>query len=242
MIYAPQAISDAAAFVYLVSQDAAKNGWCRAGSGFIPGGTIPLSEIQVGETMYRLRKPVQGLFISNRGRGWEFWVGGFAPSFVGQGSNAEESFDQWRDQVHETFQQLYGKRPFEMNSDEQSQWEILQNMIDVVGYQNETPLLVRQLGHVTQARPEPRQITWTDGRKETVRLDVMPGEFAAYKPGQWFEAIVERDPLTWHLRRVRYVQRTATLRRLSQALLASYWSSLPTTKSLPESKRDWTEE
>jgi hypothetical protein len=49
-------------------------------------------------------------------------------------------------------------RPFEMGPAERQAWAVLEGLIDVIGYQNETPVLVRQLGQVTQARPLPRQI------------------------------------------------------------------------------------
>jgi hypothetical protein len=144
------------------------------------------------------------------------------------------------DQVHEGFQDLYGKRPFEMTREEAQRWDILETMIDVVSYQNETPVVVRQLGQVTQVHRGPRQITWVDGRKEIVGLDVMPPEFARFKPGQPFEAVVERDPVTGQLRRVRYVHRVASLRGLSDSELAKFWNSLPGTSTLPESTMDWS--
>jgi hypothetical protein len=195
----------------------------------------------VGETTYRLRRPVQGVFVPGTKSGWELWVEGFSPLFVGRGDHAERAFHDWRDQVHGAFQSLYGKRPFEMSQDERQAWDVLEGLIDVVGYRNETPVLVRQLGQITQARPWPREITWVDGSKETnIDLALMPGELAGFKPGQWFEAIVERDPLTWRLRRVRHAQRVPSLVPLQGADLERYWSALPTTASLPDSTDDWT--
>jgi hypothetical protein len=241
MLYAPQCVPAPAGYAYAVSQPADLNVGRRTGAGFVPGGTVPLSHLQVGETDYRLRRPVQGTFVLAGGVSWEFWVEGFSPLFIGQGPHAEAAYLDWRDQVHVAFQDLYRKRPFEMTQEEREKWTILEDLIDVVGYRNETPVLVRQLGQVTQGRPWPRQITWVDGAKEhDLDLALMPDEFASYKPGQWFEAIVERDPLTWRMLRVRFVQRTPTINPLSGAELERYWASLPTTASLPKSKRDWT--
>ena len=153
---------------------------------------------------------------------------------------AHESYLDWRDRVHEAFQDLYRKRPFEMTEREQEQWRALQDAIDVVGYRNETPIVVRQIGKVSRARL-PRQITWIDGKTETVALDDLPGEFASYKPGQPFEADVERDPLTWRLRKVRHVQRIHSIPPMAQAELQRFWATMPGTSSLPTSDRDWTE-
>jgi hypothetical protein len=210
-------------------------------SGFFPGGTIPLSDIQIGETCYRLREPVRGQFLSTNDFTCEFWVNGFSPEFIGKGARAHDAYRDWRDQVHEAFQELYGKRPFEMSEEEAARWQIIENVIDVVGYRNETPVVVRQVGHVTKTRPSHRQITWIDDKSESVNLDDWPGEFASYKPGQPFEADVEHDPLTGKMRKVRVVRRIGNIHPLASGELQKFWQSLPTTSSLPVSDRDWTE-
>ena len=211
-----------------------------APSGFFPGGVIPLSEIRIGETCYRLRESLRGEFSSGEDFTCKFWVDGFSPQFIGKGTRAHDAYRDWRDQVHEAFQELYGKRPFEMNEEDQERWEVLENVIDVVGYRNETPVVVRQIGKVTRIR-QPRRVEWIDGRTETVNLDHMPGEFASYKPGQPFEADVERDPLTWKMRKVCFVRRIGEVYPMAEGELKRFWQSLPTTSSLPASDRDWTE-
>ncbi len=241
MLHAPEAVPATATFVCSVSPLAAAAPWSLPGPGFLPGGSVHLSQVQVGETTYPLRRPVRSVSVPNGRGGWEFWVDGFSPRFVGRGACAEAAYRDWRDQVHEAFQALYRMRPFEMGPDERQAWDVLEGLIDVIGYQNDMPVLVRQLGQITQARPLPRQITWVDGTKETdIDLGRMPDEFAGYKPGQWFEAIVERDPRTWRLRRVRFVQRTPSIPSLSGTALEPYWTALPSADSLPGSKRDWT--
>jgi hypothetical protein len=212
-----------------------------APSGFIPGGIIYLSDIRIGETCYRLRQTLLGEFLPVDKGLCEFWVGGFSPTFIGNGVQALEAYHDWRDRVHEAFQSLYGKAAFELSEEEQQQWRVLENIIDVVGYRNETPVVVRQLGKVVQSRPLPRKIEWIDGKSEIVRLENMPGEFAGYKPGQPFEADVERDPLTWRLLRVRSIRRISTITPMTPAKLQEFWQSLPATNSLPISDRKWTE-
>jgi len=215
--------------------------WDRFSAGLQPGGTIPVSEIHVGEAAYRLRRPVRGYFLRKGDGTCEFWADGFSPTFVGSGQRADDAYRDWRDRVHETFQDLYGKRPFEMSEDDGRRWSVLDEMIDVVGYRNETPVVVRQIGRVTQARPLPRQVTWVDGSKDSVNFNVMPAEFAGYKAGQYFEADVERDPLNWRLRRVRHVQRIKSVPPMTTAAADGFWESLAGTASLPETSRDWTE-
>jgi len=106
---------------------------------------------------------------------------------------------------------------------------------------NET-IVLRQIGRITQDRsPQIRQITWVDGEKEQVSLDLMPPEIAKYKVGQYFEANVERDQCSGKLLRVQHVQRIRSLRPLTKKTLEKFWNSLPTTSSLPRSNRDWTQ-
>ena len=212
-----------------------------APSGFFPGGVIPLSDIQIGETCYRLRELLNGEFLSAEDFTCEFWVDGFSPQFVGKGTRAHDAYRDWRDQVHEAFQDLYRKRPFEMSEEDTERWQVLENSIDVVGYRNETPVVIRQVGQVTRTRPKHRQITWIDGKTEPFNLDNWPGEFAGYKPGQPLEADVERDPLTWKMLSVRFVRRIGTIHPMTNDELKKFWQSLPTTSSLPASDRDWTE-
>jgi hypothetical protein len=210
-------------------------------SGFFPGGTIPLSEIRIGETCYRLREPLRGEFLTADDFSCEFWVDEFSPSFIGKGLRARDAYRDWQDKVHEVFQDLYGKRPFEMDTKDLENWQILENTIDIVGYRNEAPILIRQIGKVYSARPSPRRIMWIDGNSEGVNLADWPSEFASYKPGQPFEADVEHDPLTWKMRKVRFVRRIGPVQSMSPGELQKFWQSLRSTNSLTVSTRNWTE-
>jgi hypothetical protein len=208
-------------------------------SGVVRGGTIPLSEISIGETRYRLREPLCGKFLPGESVPCEFWVDRFSPTFVGKGIHAQDAYRDWRDQVHEAFQDLYRRRPFELTSEDRARWNVLESLIDVVSYRNETPMVVRQIGKVSQARPLPRKVTWIDGRSDYVSLELMPPEFASYRPGQPFEADVERDPRTGRLLRVRYVRRIKAIPPMSDSELQTFWDSLPGTTGLRVSERNW---
>jgi hypothetical protein len=216
--------------------------WQEFASGVLPGATIPVNGFSVGDATYRLRRPVQGYFMRQADGSCLFLVDGFNPTFVGKGERARDAYDNWRDLLHEVFQTLYGKRQFEMTDEERDQWSVLDGMIDVVSYRNETPLVVRQVGCVSGHRTgQPMEITWVDGRKERVCFSQMPPEFAGYQVGQYFEADVEREPLSGRLNRVRHVQRIHSLRPLTGSQLEEFWDSLPGTDSLPRSNRDWTQ-
>ncbi len=201
--------------------------------------TIP-SPLEVGDTAYPLRSSLNGAFYPGSGHGvGEFIVQELFPEFVGQGRNLNDAFLDWRNKVHCQFQDLYAKRPFEMTQQEKTVWQILGSQIDVTAYRAGTPISIRQIGRVgTHARPHPDTLEWENGRKERVRLDQMPGEFAAYKPGQPFEAIVARDPVDFRLLKVTHIHRIRSLPRMSAEEFSDLLQSIPTTSALPEASWD----
>ncbi len=168
------------------------------------------------------------------GKQGEFTVPQFSPYFTGRGRNFDEAFLNWRDQVHGQFQELYSKRPFEMTNQEAELWQTLESLIDVPTYKNTTPLTIRQIGKVTRCRPLPEQIQWEDGHKEAVRLDQMPGEFATYKSGQPFDAIVVRDPVNLTLIKVTHIRRTGSLPMVTPTEQEALLREIQTMSSLPE--------
>ena len=182
-----------------------------------------------------------GEFLPGDDVACEFWADRFSPRFIGRGNHANEAYRDWRDQVHEVFQDLYGKRPFEMTEEESRDWCLLEDLIDVVDYRNETPIVIHQIGLVSQARPLPRRIRWLDGRSEPIGLEDAPGEFAGYKPGQPFEAEVQRDRRTGRLLRVLSTRRITSIHPLKSPELQEFWDGMPGTSGLPASERKWTE-
>lgn len=196
------------------------------------------AQLEVGETVYRLKAKLAGTFFPGTiGEDGEFIVPEFLPDFVGRGRNIAIALRDWRDQVHCRFQELYAMRPFEMTERDESTWRVLESQFDVATYRDTTPLSIRQVGRVARARPHPDLIQWEDGHKEAVRLDQMPGEFATFRPGQPFAAIVLRDPVDFHLIKVSHVQRAGNLPRMTPEAFDDLLRSIPTTASLPDA--DW---
>jgi hypothetical protein len=198
-----------------------------------------VTELVIGQTAYNLRSPAKGTFSpGTQSALGEFHVDGFSPVFVGFGSTIDGAYRDWVEQVHAAIQDLFTKREFEMTDAELRQWRVISERIDVTVYANNTPLLSRHFGLVVQSRPKPSTVRWENGSKEDVLLEQMPGEFAAYKPGQGFEAVVERDPVTNRLIRVPYVRRAAAPPRLTQVEIEAIWTAMPTTKQLPNTAWD----
>jgi hypothetical protein len=199
-----------------------------------------LTEFLISDTTYLLREPCRTSCRMNTDGHVEYLVTGFEPLFIGRGTSARLAEVDWREQVHSAFQLLYRKMPFEMTPSEAAQWSVLEHAVDVDAYTRETPVVFRQLGKVSNVRHAPCEVTWIDGSREEVDLTVAPGEFAGFKLGQWFEALVERDPGTWQVRRILNVDSTEPADRMPRERLERFWQSLPTTSSLPRSARDWT--
>jgi len=199
-----------------------------------------VEEFRSADTWYRLRTPLDSESEQRAHDAWEFRVQEFSPRFIGRGATCEEAIANWRSAVHTSFQSLVRLRPFRMTDEQKDEWSLLQRLIDVEHYWRTAPLTLREIGFVSLASGADRRITWLDGQRvEEVGLDRMPAEFAAFRQGDWFEAVVQREPETYGLRCVLHVRKTDPLHRMTEEELKQWYDSLPTTDSLPESGSDW---
>lgn len=234
---APNLGQDVVSYVYAVQDDLLERGSTPA-SFF--SGRYPITSFRVGTTEYQLRQSTTGRVYPARAGTFEFVVDALAPYVVGRADTPKAAIEDWRNHVHALFQQLLAKRPFEMDADDRARWRALEAMIDSAQFRRSTPIRMRQLGRVEYRHGQfPCAIHWAGGGRERVSLDVMPPEFPSLKPGQWIEAICERDPLTRRLVRVTHVERIPEVRMMSSQQQNQYWDNLPTSHSLPESDLDW---
>lgn len=193
-----------------------------------------MSTLSVAGFTYPLRRICRASFIPVAG---EFVVEEFS-AFVGRGETIDAAREDWALRVHAAFQELLHKRPFEMSADDKREWSVLSSNIDIAVYRNQTPLKITQFGRVSQARPYPSQIRWDDGTKEDVRVSqVDADDFITYKPGQPFEAVVARDPVSFRLQRIVHIQRRSEPGQLSADEEAELLDSIGSSKTLP--KGDW---
>jgi len=186
-----------------------------------------IDEIRVGFVSYPLRRSLQATYIPGQG---DFLVDGFSPAFIGHGETQGEAHLDWTNAVHAAFQELLHKRPFEMTDQDRRKWNVLSEQIDVTAYRNRMPISIRQFGRVSKARPYPQEITWEDGSKDKIQLNMVGSpDFVTYKPGQPLEALVERDPLTFQMLRIVHVERRRRPSRLpadqEQAILETIGSA-----------------
>jgi hypothetical protein len=212
----------------------------RARAPFFSGG-YPMKTMRVGGTEYQFRRTLYGRVYPIASGEFEFVVDELAPHVVGRASSAPDAINDWCVQVHAALQQMLAMRPFEMTTEDRARWQAFESVIDTAQLRRSTPIRMRQLGCVEYMHyPYPRAVHWVGGGRERVSLEAMPPEFPAYRPGQWIEAICERDPLTSHLLRVTHVERIPDVRLMSRGQQDQYWEALPTSTLLPESDLDWT--
>ncbi len=190
-----------------------------------------LNEIRVAGVVYPLRQPCATDFIPVIG---EFLVDGFSPLFVGHGATTAEAQREWALAVHAAFQELQHRRPFEMSDEDRNIWSTLASRIDVTVFRNQTPIQVRQFGRIERARPYPDMIAWENGSADLVALNqVNSAEFITFRPGQPIEAVVARDPVTFQLVRILYIQKRSSATRLPSREEAELLEAIRSTKTLP---------
>jgi hypothetical protein len=190
-----------------------------------------LTEIRAGNTTYPLRYPCEATFLPGIG---ELRVDGFSPMFIGRGATPRDAQQNWSLAVHAAFQELCHKRPFEMTPRDSDLWSLLSSNIDVTVYRNRTPVQVRQFGRIQRARPYPELIVWEDGSADCISLNqVESDDFVTFPVGQPVEAIVARDPITFELVRIVYIQRRNLAGRLPADEEDALLDSIGSTKRLP---------
>ena len=199
-------------------------------------GREDLHKIEVGLTNYPLRYQLTGSFDPVPSGGFRFVVDGCARDFIGVGETRDEAFGDWKEQIHVSFQTLLRKRRFEMDAEDRRRWSVLESLIDVPKYRRTTPITIRQVGRAQFLRTNrPQGITWADHTCDLVAIDSMPAAYAALLPNQWFEAEVERDPITWKLCKVLSLSPIASPRPMSMEQQQEYLQGLPNSVEKPGS-------
>lgn len=158
-----------------------------------------LQYIKVGETSYKLLSPIvtATVYVPDQ-KLWVCHTGGKF-KYVGISKESREAaLKEFELQIHTRFQQLYSKRPFEMIEDEYGEWIKLANTIDLLHYKTTTPLETREVGCVSYWRLSyPYRIKWLTDENYIIDPSKVPAELMSYKPGQWIEAVVKRDPVNY---------------------------------------------
>jgi hypothetical protein len=197
-------------------------------------------DLRVGPVTYHLQRALKLQVAPRDDHAWEFTLEQFAPRFVGVGDSISAARRDCLNRIHSAFQSLVRLRPFRMTEQQRSDWELLVKLIDVDKYRDSVPLTLLEVGFVSEWNADRWVVVWLDGRRaETVTVEQTPPEFAAFQPGQWFEALVEREPRSYALRKLCFVRTTEPLREMSDSELRQWLDELPSGESLPKSGSEW---
>lgn len=194
------------------------------------------NRVQVGDACYRFVEPLQLSLGWIEGM-WVCYADRF--KYIGRGQSPGEARQDWERRFHSGFQALYGKRPFEMTSEENAQWGELLSLVDVAAYRQEVPLSIRKIGQVRYGHASyPTRIDWLDGQRDHVALDLAPPELASCRTGQWIDAVVVRNAVTNKLQRITHLDKIATVHTMTESDAERHLHETPKA-DLPKTKWDW---
>ena len=186
---------------------------------------LPIDSFSVGDSYYKFIHPV----IVNHepsAQGWRCYINELT-NYVGFGDTEEAALKELKINIHAGFQQLSKKRPFEMSEQDQTKWRELVNVVDLLDYKITTPVVVREIGCVSyQKISHPARIKWLSGKNYFIDPDKVPGELMSCAPGQWIEAVVKRDPLTYREIEIESITKIS-YRLPTDAELKKFWEEMP---------------
>lgn len=201
-----------------------------------------VSELPVGPVIYHLRNPLKALIAPSADQRWEVSLNQFHPRFIGKGESIAIAQRDFLNQVHATFQSLVRRRPFQMDEKQRTDWHTLERLIDVDAYWDCVPVTLLEIGVLSAITDAGCEVIWLDGvRKEVIPIERTLPEFAEFRPEQWFEALVERQPGSYELLKLRYVRPIEPIRDMSPEEFRQWISTLPSADDVPKSETDWND-
>lgn len=204
--------------------------------------TDRVTQFPIGPVTYQLRDPLKAQIAPSDNQGWEFSVDQFRPRFVGKGASIASAQRDFLNQVHAAFQLLVRRRPFQMDEAQRTDWQILERLIDVDAYWDCIPVTLLEIGVMSAITDAGWEVIWLDGeRKEIIPIERTLPEFAALQPEHWFEALVERQPRTYELKKLRYVRPIEPIQAMSPDEFRKWIDSLSNGEDVPKSGTTWTD-
>jgi len=197
---------------------------------------FPIYYFNIGESYYKFIHPV---IINNEPsvKGRMCYINELT-NYIGFGNTEQAALQELKISIHADFQRLSKKRPFEMSEQDQAKWRELVNVVDLLNYKTTTPVVVREIGCVSyQKISRPARIKWLSGKNYFIEPDKVPGELMSCGPGQWIEAVVKRDPLTYREIEIESITKIS-YRLPTDAELEKFWEEMPEAK-LEDADTTW---
>ncbi len=196
-----------------------------------------LTELSVGRTIYKLIRPSKVRWWPTGEGDWMCSITGIK-DYQGIGNTRKEAFDELRLEIHTDFQRFLRKPRFEMSEEESLKWIQLSSVIDLLEYKLTTPLELREIGCVSyQRKSRPTRIKWLSGYNYIIDPEQVPPELMSCKTGQWIEAVVKRDPVTYRELSIDSISKIS-FRIPSDSDIEQSWEDMPKA-DLPEKSWDW---
>ena len=192
-------------------------------------------EFNVGQTFYKFITPAN-ICWSPTVDGWGCYIEELR-NYTGVAQMLKDAFTELKVNIHVDFQRLYKKRPFEMAEQERLIWLRLTNIIDLLHYRTTTPIVMKEIGSISYGMiSRPFAIEWISGKTYLIEPHKVPGDLMGCKPGQWIEAVVKRDPLTYREFEIESITKIS-FHLPSETEVKKFWESLP---KADVKTADWT--
>ncbi len=194
---------------------------------------------RVGDVTYRSSKMLRASFAPPFPGGvpGRYVVDDLQSLVVGYGNTLDAARRDWELGIDMLIQNTLATHDFELSAAEKDHREIINRFFDLAQIRYASLLRVRSVGKLMAVHPRPWRIRWIDGTSNELMREQLPVEMVRLRPGQMFEAVVERDPRDWTLVRVISVFPCLDFASDSETTADEILSSVPTTAELPD--LDW---
>ena len=153
---------------------------------------MEIDELNVGDSHYRFREPMQARYNPDTGR---LFVEGFSSVselLVGIGKTEELALKNLTGRIHEIYQIVCRRQPFDLSGSARRLHDLFTEKIDIGYYLESRPIRCHRLGRIVEAKiGNSRKVEWSDRTTVRVHLDKTPPEFVTYRIGQNFDAFIE---------------------------------------------------
>ena len=184
----------------------------------------PITTLKAGDTEYVFRFPLTGVYSPAQGVLTIRGLKALAQS-TGDSAVARRSRD-WVNEFHLRYQRLAEKTVSEMSRREKQALRELEAMLDTQAMEKQRTITLRQTGVIQRVNKAGVTITWVDGERDTIPLD-LAAESVGYRRGQRIEAIVRRSESSFDIVRVLHARPLPPLKPMTEQQADALWNSLP---------------
>jgi hypothetical protein len=138
-----------------------------------------IQEVRFDDAVYPFVNPVYGCYELVDSTFQVCFADIFLP-IVGKGKSFNEAKHDWERQFHLRFHELYVKCWWERNEEEQKDWKIFEDVVDIPAFRKATPLKFTEIGKIISIgqiqnnKLADFEIEWLDGQKEILDCAITP--------------------------------------------------------------------